>query len=88
MNTHKRQAIESLAIKRCAMRNAARTLSIGLGSCLAVSGQYYGKRINRINISWESKDVYSDAKALRSDWYRVWNDMNRVINTFKASQSS
>lgn len=67
--------IKQIARRRRTVRRMARTLSISLGSCLAISGHYY-KRAHKIIHT-------SDAEALRSDWEAVGNDMNSALQNFR-----
>lgn len=74
--TLKRETVKALARRRRALRNTVRTLSIGLGGCLALNGHYYNKRLEKIINT-------SDEQALRSDWKAIGDDMRSALNNLK-----
>jgi len=78
MSTKERAIAKRIVRQRRAVRNAVRTISIGLGGCLAVNGHFYNKRLHKIVNT-------SDSQALRSDWQAVGNDMRHAIDNFKSS---
>ena len=71
-----RQAVR----RRRVLRTAARTLSVGLGSGLALYGNYHTRRLDKI--------IYtSDAEALRNDWIMIGSDMNSALTRFKSDHN-
>jgi hypothetical protein len=58
------------------MHSAATSVSVGLGSCVAISGNFYNSRLNKIIHT-------SDADALRNDWKMVGDDMSKAIEKLK-----
>lgn len=64
--------------RRRAVRGAMHTLSISLGSCLALNGGYH-RRINKIIHT-------SDADAIRSDWQAIGGDIFQSMDNFDSKR--
>lgn len=85
MTAIKNRVAKKLARNRRALKSAARSIAIGMGSCLALNGHYY--RPPRTAGQAEYSQRRSDAEALRSDWEKVGNDIQTALDTFRATQS-
>lgn len=77
MSTPKRRVVKHRARINRAWRDASRSFAIGLGSTLAIYGNFYNKRLDSILNT-------SNAQALRSDWGAVGHDMNNAIDQLKS----